>query len=270
MKYCPLPITYYANYIRINVYTHAADLETKFDLSTLVGLGFKRSTFDPCVYFRRNAQGLLILAVVVDDILAASTSQALVDQFDREMRAVYDLTSFEQPKRIVGLNIQTTPHGLTIDQVQFAKDMTIPFKQQDCKPVSTPVALGDVPHGASPLLPSNNHYLSLVGSLLWASLTRPDIAMAVSLACSRSVNPTKADLAAVIRILRYLLHTPHVKLTFSKSYTGKYVTQVFADAAWANAPKAKSRYGYLVSNLFVWLSYHVGDETHHHGLLEHC
>ena len=187
-----------------------------------------------------------MLAVIVNDILAASTSQAFVDQFDREMRSVYDLISFGQPKLTVGLNIQTIPDGLTIDQVQFVKDMTIQFKQYNCKSVSTPVAIGDVPHGVSPLLPSNNCYLSLVGSLLWVSLTRSDIEVTVSLACSRSVNPTKVNLTTVICILRYLLHTPHVKLTFSKSYTDKYVTQVFTDVVWANEIEGKSRYGYLI------------------------
>ena len=127
-------------------------------------------------------------------------TQALIDQFEKQMREVYELTSLGQPRRLVGLNIETTPQGLTIDQVQFVKDMAVEFKQKDCKPISTPVVLGDVPPGVSPLLLPNNRYLSLVGSLLWASLTRPDIAVAVILACFRSVNSTKADLAAAIRI----------------------------------------------------------------------
>ena len=74
------------------------------------------------------------------------------------------------------------------------------------------MALGEVPDGASPLLPPGHEYLSLIGSLLWTSLTRPDVAVAVSIVCSRSANPTKADLAKAMRILRYLLRTPEVEL----------------------------------------------------------
>ena len=68
--------------------------------------------------------------------------------------------------------------------------------------------------------------------------------MAVSIACSRSANPTKADLAAVIRILRYLLHSPSVKLTFHRQPSTKPAIIVYVDAAWSNAPKCRSRYGY--------------------------
>ena len=101
------------------------------------------------------------------------------------------------------------------------------------------------PEGASPLLPPGNLYLSLVGSLLWASISRPDIAVAVSIACSKAISPTKADLSAAIRILRYLLHTSHVRLTFRKHNNPPPVS-VYVDAAWSNAPKSRSRFGYLV------------------------
>ena len=85
-----------------------------------------------------------------------------------------------------------------------------------------------------------------MGSLLWASLTRPDIAVAISIACSKSTCPTKADLAAAIRILRYLLHTPHVKLTFRRPKDGSPRVCAYVDAAWSNAPQCKSRFGYIV------------------------
>ena len=42
---------------------------------TLTSFGFQRSKHDPCVYFRRRSGGLLtVLAIVVDDILCASSS----------------------------------------------------------------------------------------------------------------------------------------------------------------------------------------------------
>ena len=147
---------------------------------------------------------------------------------------------------MMGLAITKTAKGLTVHQNQFIKDMALRYGQDQCKPVKSPIACGDVPAGASPLLPPGHNYLSLVGSLLWATITRPDVAVAVSKACSRSINPTKADKAAAVRILRYLLHTPHVKLTFNTMTSTVPPVSVFVDAAWANEPKSRSRYGYVV------------------------
>ena len=211
--------------------------------NTLTRLGFKRNTYDPCIYQLQSQQGIIVLAVVVDDILVASSALSLINKFESDMKQVYQLTSLGVPKRLVGLNITMTEDGLTIDQEQFVKDIAADFKQSDCKPVSSPASLGDVPLGASPALPPNNRYLSLVGSLLWASLTRPDIAVAISLACSKSVHPTKADMAAAIRILRYLLHTPHVKLTFRRPADRTLRVCTYVDAAWSNASGCNSRFG---------------------------
>ena len=180
----------------------------------------------------------------MDDILVAASTTALADSFADDLRKSYKITDLGEPRRLVGLNITPLPNGIQLDQCQFVKDVAADFKQSASKPVQTPIAPGSVPLGASPDLPPGHRYLSLVGSLLWASVTRPDIAVAVSIACSKSAKPTKADLAAAIRILRYLLHTPSVKLTFVKSAAPAIF--VFCDSACANAPKARSRFGYLV------------------------
>ena len=213
---------------------------------TLHELGFKRSPFDPCVYHLHKNDEYMFLAVVVDDIITASNSLQLINKFENHMAQRYDIKSLGEPKRLVGLNIVRDKDNMTLDQRQFVKDMAAQFKQSDSKPVSTPATLGDVPEGASPMLPPGHKYLSLVGSLLWASLTRPDIAVAVSKACSKSAQPTKADLAKAIRILRYLLHTPNVKLTFTRSQSPTDMIAVYVDAGWANAPKSRSRFGYIV------------------------
>ena len=169
------------------------------------------------MYVQRPQVGIVILAIVVDDIIAATSNPALLDAFETEMRKVYQLTSLGVPTKLVGLNIAVTDDGITLDQNQFIKDLARDFKQLKCKRITTPIAPGDVPHGQSPLLPPGHRYLSLVGSLLWASVTRPDIAVAVGIACTKSKSPTKADLARAIRILRYLLHTPHIKLTLLRN-----------------------------------------------------
>ena len=96
--------------------------------TTLTKLRFQRNTYDPCVYRLQTHGGIVILAVVVDDILVAASHLALIQQFERDMKQVYQLTSLDVPKRLVGLNITITDDGLTIDQEQFVKDIASDFK----------------------------------------------------------------------------------------------------------------------------------------------
>ena len=118
------------------------------------------------------------------------------------------------------------------------------------------------------LLQPGHRYLSLVGSLLWASVTRPDIAVAVGIACTQSKSPTKADLVRAIRILRYLLHTPHIKLTLKRPTTATRHITVYVDSAWCNAPKTRLRYGYLVC-IYGCPVFWLGNEIDHVSVSEH-
>ena len=201
--------------------------------ASLGKLRFRRSHYDPCVYFRRDGDGsLLILAVVVDDILLAASSKAKADGFARALRGIYKITDIGFPARIVGLNISASPQSLHVDQNQFVKDLARRFGQLNSNPVHTPTTLGEVAQGASPPLKPGHDYLSLVGSLLWVTISRPDIAVAVSKACARSMCPTKADRSAAIRILRYLLTTPEVKLTMSRKNNPRHTAvTTYVDAA---------------------------------------
>ena len=159
--------------------------------NTLCKFGFTRCQLDPCVYFKNDTATSLVLAVVVDDIILAGSTRQATDVFASQLQSVYTITDLGAPTRLVGLNISVQPDKITLDQNQFVKDLAARFKQSNCKSVTSPAAPGDVPEGASPLLLPNNQYLSLVGSLLWASISRPDIAVAVSIACSKAVSQLK-------------------------------------------------------------------------------
>ena len=147
---------------------------------------------------------------------------------------------------MVGLVLACKPGSISINQNQFVKDLATKYGQLSANPAPTPVTPGTVPDGSSALLPANNSYLSLAGSLLWVTVSRPDISVAVSIVCSKSINPTHADWNAALRILRYLLATPHRALTFVPPSPTVPVVATYVDAAWANAPRSRSRYGYIV------------------------
>ena len=99
-------------------------------------------------------------------------------------------------------------------------------------------------------------YMSLLGSLLWVTLTRPDVTTVVSRVCIHGAAPTRTHRRATIRILRYLLSTCELGLRFPVSKQDPSVS-AYVDAAFANEPSRKSRYGYAVflgSCLVSWVS----------------
>ena len=100
--------------------------------------------------------------------------------------------------------------------------------------------------GTTELLDTNTFpYLSLVDSLLWVTITRPDVAAAVGRACRHSKAPTFAHWRAVIRILRHLLATADFAIVYHICLCPVTVT-AFADTIYGNELGKRSWYGHAV------------------------
>ena len=86
---------------------------------------------------------------------------------------------------------------------------------QTSTPVDTPVEVNlQLAHDSGDLLPDATLYRRLVSSLIYLTITRPDISYAVNLVSQFMTQPRHLHLVAVRRILRYVLGTPSRGLFF--------------------------------------------------------
>ena len=77
---------------------------------------------------------------------------------------------------------------------------------------------------------------SVVGALRYLTLPRPYISFSVNKVCKFLQTPTEVHWTAVKRILRYLKHTPSLRLQVQKSGSSSLLLSGFADADWAGFP----------------------------------
>ena len=125
----------------------------------------------------------------------------------------------------------------------------------DSKIVDTPVELNAhlTPTRGKPL--SNpSLYRRLVGSLVYLTVTRPDISYAVHWVSQYLSAPRSTHYAAVLRILRYLKGTLFHGIFYSTQ--SPLVLHAFSDVDWAGDPTdRRSTTGYyflLGSSLISW------------------
>ena len=146
---------------------------------------FERCQTDNSVYFRKNNDCITIIALYVDDMLLASSSEKdkvlVISQLNQEIEADdRGAISF-----YLGMEIEREgPRGpIHIHQREYTLNLLSSWKMQNCKPASTPWPSGtiltkcDGKHCELKF----NEYQSLIGSLMYlAVISRPDIAHAVS------------------------------------------------------------------------------------------
>ena len=218
--------------------------------SAIRSLGYKQALSDPCVFFYVKGNEYSILAVVVDDILHAASSKALVQRFSSAMDKTYRMKHLGAPRLMVGIRITFTPDAIFLDQAHYIREVAERFGQLDAVKTETPACVNGClgagsPGDSTPLDPATHAYMSLLGSLLWMSLTRPDVATCISRACQHSVAPTLSHWRAAIRILRYLLTTSSLSLRYRRNNRPPAVL-TFVDAGFANESGKRSRYGFAV------------------------
>ena len=90
---------------------------------------------------------------------------------------------------------------------------------------------------------SDKPYLALMGTLIWALLTRPDVAHHVCFLCQFMANPTTECYSAALTILSYLYSTRKLGLRYRRS-KGPVRLSLYADSSYGRS--AKPIYGFVI------------------------
>jgi histone deacetylase 1/2 len=128
----------------------------------------------------------------------------------------------------------------------------------ECKPINTPMMSScKLSKVGSDGVSDATLYRSVVGSVQYATITRPEISLAVNKVCQFMSAPLETRWVAVKRILRYLKGTINFGLKISPTNVQHPLPlKVFCDADWATDPDdRRSTSGaaiYFGPNLISW------------------
>eukprot|EP01018_Ginkgo_biloba_P011806 Gb_29540 [translate_table: standard] len=129
-------------------------------------------------------------------------------------------------------------NGIFMSQSKYAKDILQKYNMSDCKPLATSIDVGvkmNLNEGSKSV--NTTLYQQLIGSLIYLTFTRPDIAYAVSLVSRFMTKPKEEHWKAVKRILRYIRRTINYGLNYTTTTEGNLVG--YTDVDWVGDPKDK-------------------------------
>ena len=135
-------------------------------------------------------------------------------------------------KHFLGLEVERTKEGLFLGQPKYAKDLLQRYRMLDCKSISTPMDPNvRLQKDKGKDLENVTMYRQLVGSLIYLTLTRPDISYVVGVVSRYMSNPKKSHLDAVRRILRYVKGTINFGILYKKTNNCQVMGYCDADYA---------------------------------------
>ncbi|GKA19390.1 retrovirus-related pol polyprotein from transposon TNT 1-94, partial [Tanacetum coccineum] len=152
------------------------DLLLKFILSP----EFSKGTADPTLFIRRQGKDILLVQIYVDDIIFASTTPELCDQFLKIMCSKFKMSMMGKISFFIGLQISQSPRGIFLNQSKYALESLKKYGMESSDPVDTPMVekskLHEDPQGKAV---DPTHYRRMVGTLMYLTASILDLTFVV-------------------------------------------------------------------------------------------
>ncbi|XP_016191654.1 uncharacterized protein LOC107632496 [Arachis ipaensis] len=198
------------------------------------------------------------MLVYVDDIIITGESEIQVQKVIEKLNAKFALKDMGNLHYFLGIQVaKTSDGGLLLSQQKYINEVLKKANMEGCSSCHTPLpsTVKLSAHGDSNF-DNPQLYRSVIGSLQYLTVTRPEISYSVHKMSQFVQAPLNTHWRMVKRILRYLSGTIRHGLRLEKANSMEVTA--YSDSDWAGDPDdRKSTSGYCVflgSNLISWAS----------------
>jgi hypothetical protein len=171
---------------------------------------------DKTIFTLKYDTAFLLIQIYMDDIIFGVSSHTLVSRFQKMINNQFQMSMMGELTFFLVIQVKQIKEGIFIHQAKYTKDLMKKFIIAELKSVSTPMSM------AAALDPDKNdeavdqrEYRSMIGSLLYLTVTRPDIQFIVCLCAHFQASPHYSHRTIVQRIFRYLKQTPEFGIWYS-------------------------------------------------------
>ncbi|WJZ90555.1 hypothetical protein VitviT2T_009691 [Vitis vinifera] len=190
-------------------------------------------------------------------MLVTGSNVKLLADFKMEMQDVFEMSDLGIMNYFLGMEIYQCSWGIFISQRKYAMDILKKFKLESCKEVATPLAQNEkISKNDGEKLEEPSAYRSLVSSLLYLTITRPDLMFPASLLSRFLSSPRNVHMGVAKRVLKYVKGTTNLGIWYLK--TGGVKLDGYVDSDWAGSvDDMKSASGYVFtigSGVICWNS----------------
>jgi len=217
-----------------------------FLIKVLKAAGFSQSTVEPCLLYKRLADGGFVWTFVyVDDLLLVASSTKALNSELNELHKRIKLKDLGEVKRYLGVDISRNPdRSFTLSQRRALVEILELAGMENCKPVTTPLEVGVLDSKEQAALREDRAtlYRSLVGKLMYiATNTRPDILVATATLSKYLRDPQDRHWSSLKHLLAYIRGSLDTALILGRHKYNRLT--IFSDADWGRDQERKSRSG---------------------------
>jgi hypothetical protein len=179
--------------------------------------GLKRSEYDHTLFYKQSENQLLIVSLYVDDLIITGSDNQMCTKFIELMKKEFEMTDMGRMKFFLGVEVHQDDNGIHICQKKYAREVLQKFKMWNSNSVRNPIIPGTATSKDGGNTVDATLFKQLVGSLMYLTVTRPDLMYVVCLIARYMANPREEHLLIAKRVLRYLRGTVELGIFYKRS-----------------------------------------------------
>lgn len=210
--------------------------------------GFERCDFEHTLFIKSEEGGkILIVSLYVDDLIFTGNCESMFVKFKNSMKHEFDMTDLGKMRYFLGVEVMQCTEGIYICQKKFAREVLEKFGMDRSNGVNNPIVPGvKLTKDEEGTKVDATVYKQMVGSLMYLTVTRPDLMYVVCLASRFMATPTEIHLQVVKRVLRYLKSSTDLGIFYKRRGDAELIVYTDSDYT-GDLNDRKSTSGYIFS-----------------------
>ncbi|KAK3022502.1 hypothetical protein RJ639_046779 [Escallonia herrerae] len=174
----------------------------------------------------------VVVLLYVDDMIITGGNDDEILHLKNHLSIHFEMKNLGEVGCFLGLEVERSEDGFFVSHKGYAKSLLERFSMGEAKEMATPMEpYLKLKKCEGQLLKDARKFRQLVGSLIYLTIIRPDIAYPVGVISQFMKTPRASHLDAAKRVMRYVKGSLRYGLMYKKG--GNFMLSGFSDADWA-------------------------------------
>ena len=154
--------------------------------------GFARCPSEHTLFVKiQEDKKILIVCIYVDDLVFTGSDEGMFADFKASMKREFDMTDLGKMKFFLGVEVVQNDEGIYLSQRKYALEVLERFGLEKANSVRNPMIPGmKLMRNEDGEQVNVTQYKQMVGSLMYLSVTRPDLMFGIGLISRYMEKPT--------------------------------------------------------------------------------
>ncbi len=155
----------------------------------------------------KTNRGIIVIIIYVDDLTITRNNDINIFDLKKLLKQKFEMKDLGELCYFLDIEVIQSPKGIWLLQKQYASNKLSEYGMTGCKPISIPLEQNvklNVDEGD--LVEDTTMYRHIMGSLIYMTITRPNLRYEVRVVSRFMQTPPKPHLDAMRHILKYIKH----------------------------------------------------------------